>query len=156
MKKIIYIDLDGVICDFEKAFKQSQITNPQQPYPQSSWGFFSTLEPIEGAIESIKKLQENFDVWIASAPSVYNLNCYTEKAFWVRQNLGFEMQSKLILITNKSLLKGNFLIDNEINKFDGKLIHFGSEKFPNWNSVLELLEQDSRSGHAKIDPWYFH
>lgn len=35
---------------------------------------------MPGAIESFKKLQEKYDVWILTRLSFRNVNCYTEKA----------------------------------------------------------------------------
>jgi 5'(3')-deoxyribonucleotidase len=82
MKKI-YVDMDGVLCDFYGASRKALIENPSQKYPQSQWGFFLKLNEIPDAIESFKKLQEKYDVWILTKPSFKNVNCYTEKAQWV-------------------------------------------------------------------------
>ncbi len=50
---------------------------------------------------------------------------------------------KLILSHNKGLLKGDFLIDdrtvNGVSEFEGEHIHFGSENFPNWESVIKYM-----------------
>ena len=50
-KKRVYVDMDGVLCNFYKAAKQALTENPNQKYPQSQWGFFLKLEEIPGAIE---------------------------------------------------------------------------------------------------------
>ena len=51
--------------------------------------------------------------------------------------------AQLILSHNKNLNIGDYLIDdrtaNGAAQFMGEHIHFGSEKFPNWNSVLDYL-----------------
>jgi 5'(3')-deoxyribonucleotidase len=84
-----------------------------------------------------------FVVWILTRPSVHNLSCYTEKAQWIRKYLGFEMQSKTIMCVDKSLLKGHFLVDDQIEhgqaEFEGKHIHFGSDEFNNWDKVVTYL-----------------
>lgn len=49
-RKIVYIDMDGVLCNFSKAFNQKRIEFPEQLYPQSEYGFFLNLEPIKDAI----------------------------------------------------------------------------------------------------------
>jgi 5'(3')-deoxyribonucleotidase len=51
---------------------------------------------------------------------------------------------KLIISPNKGLLKGDILIDDIVEgkgqeHFEGELIHFGSAKFPDWESVLERV-----------------
>jgi len=142
-KKLVYVDMDSVLCDFVTPFELEKKLNPEQPFPQSRMGFFIDLLPIEGAIESFKKLEEKYDVWILSRPSVQNINCYSEKALWVKKYLGIEVQKKLILACDKSLLKGDYLIDDALehgqSEFEGELIHFGQEKFKDWKSVVNYL-----------------
>ena len=142
-KKIIYVDMDGVLCNFNKAYKHALYSNPIQPFPQSQWGFFLKLEEIPGAIEAFKKLQEKYDVYILTRPSIWNLNCYTEKAAWVLNHLGFDVLEKTILSCDKSLLKGDYLIDDSNSdgqpEFEGEWIEFGNFKFPNWDYVVEYL-----------------
>lgn len=142
-KKLVYIDMDGVLCDFVTPFELEKKENPDQPFPQSRMGFFIELKPIEGSIESFKKLQEFYDVWILSRPSVQNIHCYSEKALWIKQHLGIEAQRRLILATDKSLLKGDYLIDDVLehgqSEFEGDHIHFGQDKFKDWKSVVDYL-----------------
>lgn len=142
-KKRIFIDLDGVLCNFYKAAKKALTDNPEQRYPQSQWGFFLKLEEIEGAVESFRILEEKFDVWILTRPSFRNVNCFTEKAQWVWDHLGFEVLEKTIMCGDKSLLKGDYLIDDTNtagqSEFEGEWIHFRSKDFPNWEAVTNYL-----------------
>jgi len=136
-KETMYVDMDDTICNFTKAY--SKMKSPECFYPQSTYGFFRNLEPMEDAIESYKILEKYFDLWILTKPSIHNPLCYSEKREWVETHLGFETCNKLILSPDKSLLKGHYLIDDNIHEgFEGKLLHFGVGKdFPNWNYVLE-------------------
>jgi 5'(3')-deoxyribonucleotidase len=135
--------MDGVLCNFYGAAKKALTENPEQKYPQSQWGFFLKLEEIEDAIESVKLLQTKYDVWILTRPSFRNVNCFTEKAQWIWDHLGFEMLEKTIMSGDKSLLIGDYLIDDMGNagqeEFEGELIHFKTEKFPNWETVVDYL-----------------
>jgi hypothetical protein len=54
-KKIIYIDMDDVLCDYTGEKSKALAQNPDIKYPQSQHGFYSSLEPIIGGIESVKK-----------------------------------------------------------------------------------------------------
>ena len=94
-KKIrIFVDMDRTLCNYDKAM-QERIASTC--YPQSKENFWLDLEPMEGAIEAYKQLEAKHDVWVLTRPSFHNLLCYSEKAQWVRENLGFEAQKKLIL-----------------------------------------------------------
>jgi 5'-nucleotidase len=147
-KIVIYVDMDDVLCDFIGAYNKAKSEFPDIMYPQSNPNFFLNLRPIEGAIEGFMYLysHKTFDVYILTAPSVYNPLCYTEKRLWIEDNLGFEVAHKLILASNKALFKGQYLIDDmDRGKgqegFNGQLIHFGSKQFETWNVVTEYFKQ---------------
>ena len=125
-------DLD-MYTKFKISFWKQEPPNPTDA--------FRNLEPIENALESYKKLEEYYDVWILTSPSYHNPLCYSEKREWVETYLGLETCRKLIISPNKGLLKGDYLIDDNIHDgFEGELIHFGlNKKYPDWISVLNYL-----------------
>lgn len=134
-RRIIYFDMDNCLCDFRTAALKALRDNPLQPYPQSQWGFFLKLKPLPGAIEAFHYLAEHYDVYILTRPSFKNVNCYTEKAQWVWDNLGEEFVEKLILSPNKTLSKGDYLIDDTLWEFDGEFVHFGQAPYEDWSKV---------------------
>lgn len=141
----IWIDMDGVLCDFMTAAKNHIEVNPIIKYPQSTYGFFIDLLPIKDAIESYKKLDSIYDVRILTRPSPLNISCYSEKAYWVRKHLGFDVQEKMVLSCDKSIVKGDFLIDDTENanqlEFEGTFIKFGSKEYPDWKSVMSKFRK---------------
>ena len=144
MKRLLYVDMDDVLCDYTGAYEHCRKCNPNERYPQSVKGFFENLKPIEGAIEAIDTLVKNFDLYLLTAPSTRNPLCYTEKRIWVEAHLGYDIVKRLIISPNKSLLKGDFLVDDHIEgrgqeKFSGELIHFGSSSYETWSAVLSYL-----------------
>lgn len=149
--KRIYVDMDGVLADFYNKFRQELLENPRQPYPQSRYGFFKELEPIPDAIASFKLLQQHYDVWILTRPSIPNLGCYSDKAYWLKKHFGEELLHKTIMSPDKSLVKGDYLIDDQLEygqtEFEGELIHFGNDAFPNWKAVIDYLIP------VKIEKW---
>ena len=138
--------MDGVIADYEQSFKQAKTDIPENAYPQSAYGFFASLKPISGSIESVNELRNDprFDVHILTAPSVKNPMCYLEKRVWIEKYFDLEFCDNLIIAKNKSLLLGDILIDDNSHgrgqdKFNGKLIVFGGEEFPNWLAIMKRL-----------------
>lgn len=135
--------MDDVLCQFTSRSQAIKYKYPQVAFPQSLYGFFANLEPLEHALDSVKYLakQDQFEVYILTAPSIWNPLCYTEKRVWVEKHLGMEMVEKLIISPNKGLNKGDYLIDDHDSgrgqdTFEGKLLHFGGEDFPDWEAVL--------------------
>lgn len=136
--------MDGVLADYKKALQDGLLAAEnlnEKKYPQSRIGFFTFLSPIDGAIEAMKLLQEKHDMYICSRPSFPNINCYTEKAIWIRKYLGYEMQKKLMLVPDKSMVIGDVLIDDMTSdgqlNFTGEFVHFGTDSYPNWDTVLQ-------------------
>jgi 5'(3')-deoxyribonucleotidase len=142
---IIYVDMDGVLADFYKLYKEMLEIEPAIKYPQSQYDFFRKLEPIKNAIDTYLWLdsQEQFDVSILSAPSVYNALSFTDKRIWVENHLGMEACHKMILNGQKHKCVGDYLID-DFNKgkgqdvFTGELIHF-HQITNNWNDIKDYF-----------------
>ncbi|MFK7765703.1 MAG: hypothetical protein AB8B55_00575 [Mariniblastus sp.] len=143
-KKIVYVDMDDVLCNFAGGARKRSQADPNRKFPQSKIGFFENLEPIEDGIESVQSLLEDFDVYILTAPSTRNPHSYMEKRIWIEKYFGYEFTSKLIISPNKGLSIGDYLIDDNVRgkgqeNFKGELIHFGSATFPDWKSVVQHL-----------------
>lgn len=73
-----------------------------------------------------------------------NPHSYMEKRIWVEKHFDYELAQRLILCGNKGLLRGDYLIDDHVkgkgqDSFEGEVIHFGTQKFPDWYSVREYL-----------------
>ena len=142
MKRVL-VDMDGVLCDFYNAAKQALIENPKQHYPQGRWGFFLKLKPLPKALESYQLLEKHFDVRILTRPSHMNVNCYTEKAQWIWDHLGIKVLEKAIFSGDKSIIEGDYLIDDQDNAkqadFKGEWIKFGSDTFPDWEHIVKYI-----------------
>jgi len=151
-KELLFVDMDGVLVDFYKGVKkvypdfdqyepvrQREITSELSALS----GFFTGLEPVSGAIDAFRRLSALYDVYILSTPDWNGVNSWTEKRIWVEQHLGDLAFKRLILSHNKGLFSGRALIDdrlrNGVDNFKGEHIHFGTEKFPDWDAVLAYL-----------------
>lgn len=146
MRLIVYVDMDDVQADFSSAHRRVRELDPGCEWPQSKAGFFEGLDPMEGAIEAMQALYESdrYSPFILTAPSCHNVLSYSEKRVWTERHLGFHFVDRLILCGHKNLLKGDLLIDDHIEgkgqeHFEGRLIHFGSERYPSWKEVMAEL-----------------
>ena len=143
--KRIFIDMDGVLVDlgaeFDKWFDEHpNLLHKYKHSPDHIPGIFRDPKPYDGAIEGLRKLEEKYDVWILTKPSTRNLNCYTEKAKWIYDHFGQDIVDKLIICPDKALLKGDYLIDDKIwSDFEGEQLHFLSDEYPDWKSVVNYL-----------------
>jgi 5'(3')-deoxyribonucleotidase len=140
MRRIVYIDMDGVLCDYHGEYSRRIIINPENKFPQAEWGFFIDLPLIDGAKDGINAVAKFYDTWILTRPSIKNPLCYTEKRVWVEQQLGMKWVKKLIISPNKGLLRGDYLIDDQPwPNFKGEQLRFGTKDCPDWKYVLKYL-----------------
>ena len=143
--KIVYVDMDNVLVNFQSGI--DSITEEERESFKDDLddvpGIFSKMKPVEGAIEAYQELTRHFEVYILSTAPWNNPSAWRDKLLWVKKYLGGLAYKRLILSHNKHLNDGDFLIDdrtaNGADKFKGEHIHFLSEKFKNWDDVLNYL-----------------
>lgn len=146
-KKIIYIDLDGVVVDLiGEMHHELQNTNLKFEHPtdiiDQSETIFLNAKPIPHALEAINELEKHYDVYILSTAPWHNIHSWSQKRIWVEKYLP-SMYKKLILTHHKNQLLGDYLIDDRLKNgasdFKGEHIHIFQENFPTWQSVLDYL-----------------
>lgn len=142
MKKIVYIDMDDTICDYTNHHNSRKLDNPRIQFPQSQYGFYLDIPLIDIDTKFLfEVLSHHYDVWIATRPSIINAQCYTEKRYWVEKYLGKEWCEKLILIPNKALLIGDYLIDDKPwPEFKGQQLLI-TDKYTLKSAVTYLIKQ---------------
>lgn len=155
----VYVDMDDTAVDFSKQLSLYKEMYPNYQYPQSVIGFFSSMEPIPGFLEAWEILGRYYDMRFLTRPSPYNLGSYTEKAVWVRDNMGgIDALEGLNLNPDKSIVgeKGDYLIDDwDIHgqtEFKGEFIRFGQRgKMKTWREVVEYLLE--KAGVSKCEAY---
>lgn len=143
--KILYIDMDGVIVDFIQSAKNSpdyeKYINELDRIPD----IFLNAPPMKQAVRSVNKIidSKKYDVYIASTAPWGNIESLSHKRIWIEKYFGDKLKKRLILTHRKDLLIGDYLIDdrtaNGAGKFKGKLIHFDTDQYPDWASILKYL-----------------
>lgn len=136
MRKIILVDMDNTMVDYstpiadaiknegnvdanpdnwftftnQKPLKQIQKKTQSEPH------FFFDLKPIDGAIECLKQLDSlGYIMFIVSSPSVNSKTCHSDKSNWLKEHMGEYWARRLILTKDKTLIIGDYLIDDREN-----------------------------------------
>lgn len=145
MKKILYVDMDNVLVDFESAVArvapdiQRRYAGRLDDIP----GIFAQMDLIPHALEAFRRLSRHFDTYVLSTAPWENPSAWTDKLVWIKHHLGQSAYKRLILTHHKNLNKGHFLVDdrrrNGADRFEGEHIHFGSARFPDWIVVEGYL-----------------
>ena len=154
-----YVDMDDTAVNFSSQLNLYNKMYPSYQYPQSIIGFFSSMKPMPGFLEAWRVLSEYYDMRFLSRPSPYNLGSYTEKAVWVRDNMGgIDALEKLNLNPDKSIVgeKGDYLIDDwDVHgqtEFKGEFVRFGSQgKCKNWKEVTVYLLNKAGLSKTEIE-----
>ena len=132
---LVLVDMDGVMVDWSEQFAydlarfypqlqfdeiREFVTPP--PLPQEhqdaiNWvknrnGFYADMLPIPGAISAVKEMAERHTVFFCSAPEIFNETCESDKKTWLRIFMGDEWAKRLILTKDKTLVRGDVLIDD--------------------------------------------
>lgn len=145
-KKILYIDMDGVLVNFESGIKRLppfMRENFKGRYDEAP-GIFELMKPVPNAVESFNELSELYDTYILSTSPWGNLTAASEKLAWVKRHMGDTAHKRLILSHHKHLNIGHYLVDDRLKngaaEFTGEHIHYGTKEFPYWRQVLKYLK----------------
>lgn len=132
--------MDGVLADFEKGFitQYRHLFSAHTPVPveqrknfyvindypdalqkdiESVYhtpGFFKALPVISGGKEALEHMRAiGHEVFICTSPLPRYDDCVLEKYDWVARNLGHEWTKRMIVTRDKTLVHGDFLIDDK-------------------------------------------
>jgi 5'(3')-deoxyribonucleotidase len=143
--KILYVDMDNVLVDFPSGIARLS-PDTRREYDgrlDEVPGIFGLMDPMPDAIESFETLAAHYDTYILSTAPWGNPSAWIDKVLWVQKYLGKPAYKRLILSHHKNLNDGHYLIDdrtkNGVDRFRGEHIHFGTERFPDWKSVVKFL-----------------
>ncbi len=157
-KPVLLIDMDGVIADYYKGFlmkwmeryPNERVIWPQdltnfyleEAYPKEfhtitrnltlETGFFENLPVVYGSILALQAILHAgyFEPFLCTAPDLEaeNQGCYSEKARWIEKYLGKEWLKRLIITKDKTMVHGDYLIDDKPN--------ITGHMKPSWHQVV--------------------
>lgn len=128
-------------------------------------GFFESMPPTDGAIEAIKAMADaGLSVWICTAPASRHPTCAQEKLAFTTRHLGIEWNDRVIIAKDKTLVRGDILIDDKPSVtgvmtpvwehviFDSPPNrHVTGKRRINWSTWRSLLLGHPRYGHPRYD-----
>jgi len=150
------VDMDGVLSDFESEFLQRwRERHPDKyyipleerttmyvkdQYPDElkplvveivlEQGFFRDMMPVSGGKEALFEMEDmGLEVFICTSPLATYQNCVLEKFEWVDRELGRQWTKRIVLTKDKTLVKGDYLIDDKPNIT-------GVQSVPDWEHIL--------------------
>jgi 5'(3')-deoxyribonucleotidase len=166
---IVYVDMDNVLVDFVSGINKlpQEVRDATTEFDEVD-GIFALMDPVEGAVEAVKKLAASpkIELYILSTAPWNNPSAWQHKIEWVHRYFGKDkfldeaqtqpnhLHKRLILTHHKNLNKGAILIDdrtkNGADSFDGLHIHFGQKdensgrdgRYPTWADVVEFFERE--------------
>ncbi len=157
-KEIIFFDMDNVLVDFQSGLKKVDSETLAEynddgtgkPHYDDIPGLFSMMEPYKGAVEAVKRIaaSEKYEMYILSTAPWGNPSSWMDKVNWVKKYLdsdhpGGVFYKRMVLTHHKNLCiqENAWLIDDRTahgaELFGDHFIHFASERFPDWESVLK-------------------
>jgi 5'-nucleotidase len=150
MQKIVYVDMDNVLVDFQSGVDRlpEEVRARYASHPDDVPGIFALMDPMPGALESYRELAALFDTFILSTAPWKNPSAWSDKLLWVERHLGDVAHKRLILTHHKDLNAGDYLIDDRPNhgaeRFGDRLIRFGSRDYPDWRAVMRHMRSLAR------------
>ena len=124
-------------------------------------GFFRNLPVMEGAVEAVKDLMKDFDVYIVSAAMEFPLSLY-EKHQWLQEHFPFISWKNVIFCGDKSIIDVDYLVDDHCKNLDyckGKPLMFTAfhnvnhthhQRVSRWAEIPDTV-RDLASIRKKID-----
>ncbi|MFT6632351.1 MAG: 5'-nucleotidase [Bacteriovoracaceae bacterium] len=174
MKKIILIDMDNTMVDFDSEYisrmEKKGIKNIKKTIIHrekfeiednlsdslrsdsnsviGERGFFADLKPFHGSIQVINELMEEFNVYFCTSPHKLNIkSCIFEKLSWIAENFGDDAMKKVIITFDKTIIDADWLIDD-------KPIISGANINPSWEHIVFNQPYNLNTSGPRVMNWF--
>jgi 5'-nucleotidase len=170
-KKRLIIDMDGVLADVYRQFiameeaetgnkinidvlkgKEEYLAFPNGRKHVNSKGFFSTAPLMPDAVETLRLLNEQYEVYIVSAAMEFP-NSLPEKLEWLAAHFPFIGWQQIVFCGSKNVIQGDIMIDDHfrnLDNFKGQTVLFtqphndghddrGHKRVTGWMEINKML-----------------
>ena len=122
--KRLFFDMDNVLVDFQSGLDKIDEETKNQYKAKGPGdkdrldeipGLFGKMDPMQGAIEAVRILAEEYDVFILStAPwrNPSNPSAWSDMVTWVTKYFDDVFHKRVIITQRKDLVEGEYLIDD--------------------------------------------
>jgi 5'-nucleotidase len=163
-KKRLALDMDGVLADvYEQYFKmdeedfgkrrpladiegvQESLSFPNIREYLYRPGFFRNAPVMEGSRDIVKKLDQEFELFIVSAAMEFPLSL-AEKKEWLNEHFPFIKWQQIVFCGSKRIISADIMIDDHfknLDTFPGQTILFSQPH----NIKLET------GRHTRVNSW---
>ena len=164
MKQRLLVDMDGVLADiyaqlieFEyqdlgirQSYEKMNGTSEVNTFKNAleyifSDGFFRNLPVMEGSIEVMRQLNEQYELFIVSAAMEFPKSL-TDKFYWLEEHFPFLHWKQIVMCGSKTAVKGDIMIDDHfknLDYFNGKTLLFSQPHNISGNT----------KNHTRVDSW---
>ena len=110
-------------------------------------GFYASLAPIPGAIKALHEMiEDGHEVFIVTSPWPTNPTCASDKMSWVMQHLGPDWARRLVIASDKTIVRGDVLFDDK-PEIKGAMS-------PTWEHILFTQPYNKNvTDRRRIDDW---
>lgn len=171
---LILIDLDGTVFDWSGEFDREVVERfPHIEFPHLknnvNWdmttgldeegkaaietvmalsGFYRNLKPLPGAVEAVHEMETlGHTVFFCTSPYDTNPTCADDKRASVAEHFGAQYRKKVIITSDKTLIRGDILIDDKPEMY-GALA-------PVWDHVIftQPYNEHINDSRIRIKDW---
>ena len=164
----VLVDMDGVLVDWDRGFAASwggrsaidrsasykmEDCVPEELREEAlelyhAEGFFAGLPAKPGAVQALREMvQSHVQVLLITSPVLSSRFCAGEKYQWVATHLGPEWLERLVLTSDKTLVRGDLLIDDKPRVG-------GQERLPSWEHVVFDAPYNRDTAHKlRLGDW---
>lgn len=106
-------------------------------------GFFRDLDVMPGSQAVIRELSERYEIFITTAAMEYPTS-FNAKYEWLKEHFGFLDELNFVFCGNKSIIRADYLIDDNARHFEG----FGGQGI-----LFSAPHNRDVTGYVRVKDW---